>query len=100
MVKGRPAIEAALREFLAQPLGRLNVAVLDSDAQGNRATFTGTFTLTSGNDRGLTMMGVGGGGSVARGKFVVVYRRVGAEWLVALNIANFDSPQPPRPTGH
>jgi len=96
MAKGRPAIEAGLKELMAQPLGRLDIAILDSDVQGSRATFVGTFSLTLGNPGGLTMMGVGGG-AVAHGKYIVVYRRVGAEWLIAFNIANYDSPQPPRP---
>jgi uncharacterized protein (TIGR02246 family) len=99
MVKGRAAIETALKELMAEPLGRLAISVLESDAQGNRATFVGTFTLTSGNPGGLTMMGVGGG-SVAPGKYIVVYRRVGGEWLIAFNIANYDRPQAPKSPAH
>jgi uncharacterized protein (TIGR02246 family) len=98
MVKGRAAIEAHYAEGFKSGIGNLKLAPIESSTSGTGGFEAGTFDIqvTSG---GTSMMltGVGGSGAAvrARGKYVLVFKRTGNDWLIAYDIHNNDAPAAP-----
>ena len=92
LIEGRSTIEAAYRARFPRVVGRLQMQWIDFDTHGDRATAVGTFTLSRGQ-RGKPAGEVVG--SSTSGKYVVIYERIQGQWLIAFQIMNYDSPQPP-----
>jgi uncharacterized protein (TIGR02246 family) len=84
MVKGRSAIEAALKRDMAKEKVSLKLSPLHSAITGDSAHEAGTVTVTL------------PGGRTVNEKYVVIYRRVGKEWKIAYDIWNHDTPPPPQ----
>lgn len=85
-IRGRANIEAAYRARFPIVVGRLEMRRLDFIPSEDRATVIGTFSLTPERDEV--------GARTAHGKYVVVYRRYGEQWLIAYQIVNYDEPLP------
>jgi uncharacterized protein (TIGR02246 family) len=85
-IRGRANIEAAYRARFPIVVGRLEMRRLDVIPGVDRATVIGTFSLTPGPDQV--------GARTANGKYVVVYRRYGEQWLIAYQIVNYDESTP------
>lgn len=81
-VRGRAAIEAYYKGGFATELGRLTLEPAESSIAGTHAFEAGVSTLTT-------------RGKADKGKYVVVYKRVGSEWKLAYDIFNDDT-QPTR----
>lgn len=85
-IRGRANIEAAYRARFPIVVGRLEMRRLDVIHSVDRATVIGRFSLTpEQNDAGAR---------TAHGKYVVVYRRYGEQWLIEYQIVNYDEPLP------
>jgi ketosteroid isomerase-like protein len=85
IVKGRAAIESFWRSTLATGVVSATLTTLDLQGQGLRADEVGTYTLKLKD------------GTVAdRGKYLVVWTKVGGQWLIDRDIWNTSMP-PARP---
>jgi uncharacterized protein (TIGR02246 family) len=83
MVKGRSAIEAALKKDMAKGKVTLKFSPFESAVVGDRAYEAGTTAVTLPDGRTVNE------------KYVVLFRRVGNEWKIAYDIWNSDTPPPP-----
>jgi uncharacterized protein (TIGR02246 family) len=84
VVKGRPAIQGMWKSVLDSGVGGIELVTTEADAQGPLAFESGTYVI-KGKD-----------GSVAdRGKYVVVWKKVGGQWMLHRDIWN--TSMPPRP---
>jgi uncharacterized protein (TIGR02246 family) len=84
MVKGRSAIEAALKKEMAKGKVTLKLSPFHSAITGDSAHEAGTVTVKLPDGRTVNE------------KYVVVYKRVGNEWKIAYDIWNSDTPPPPK----
>jgi ketosteroid isomerase-like protein len=85
IVKGRAAIESFWKSVLATGVASLTLTTVDLQGQGLRADEVGTYSLKLKD------------GTVAdRGKYLVVWTRVGGQWLIDRDIWNTSMP-PARP---
>lgn len=82
-IRGRAAIEAWVKG-LTGVFTSITLAPTESASSGNIAYEAGTYsgTMASGTDKG---------------KYVVVLKKVGVQWLIAHDIFNSDMPPPPPP---
>jgi uncharacterized protein (TIGR02246 family) len=80
-VRGRAAIQNWAKEMMGV-FTSMTLAPSESAISGNIAYEAGTYvgTMASGSDRG---------------KYVVVLKRMGGQWLIAHDIFNSDMPPPP-----
>jgi uncharacterized protein (TIGR02246 family) len=83
MVKGRSAIEAALKKDMAKGKVTLKLSPFESALAANRAYEAGTVTVKLPDGRTVNE------------KYLVVYKLVGGEWKIAYDIWNSDAPAPP-----
>ena len=83
MVKGRAAIEADLQQDFKGGVTNLKLMPFDSAIIGDRGYEAGTSTVTV-------------NGKPIAGKYVVIYKRVGKEWLIAYDSFSGDQPPPPQ----
>jgi uncharacterized protein (TIGR02246 family) len=84
MVKGRSAIEAALKKEMATEKVTLKLSPIHSAITGDSAHEAGTTTVRFPDGRTVNE------------KYVVLYRRVGNEWKIAYDIWNSDTPPGPK----
>ena len=87
MIKGRVAIEAALKERFKGP-GVLKFTGTTSAVSGTLAFVAGTYTVT---------VPVDGAAPVSfAAKSLTVFKRVGNDWKIAYDMQNADQSPPPR----
>jgi uncharacterized protein (TIGR02246 family) len=82
MQRGRAAVQAVFEgmiQALGQPTLRLDTAEVEEI--GDAACEIGAYTLTA-------------GGETDKGKYVVIWKREGGDWKLAVDIWNTDSPLP------
>jgi uncharacterized protein (TIGR02246 family) len=83
MVKGRAGIETHFKGEIQQGATNFQLNPFESAISGSQAFEAGTSTLTL------------PGGETARGKYLVVLKRVGSDWKIAYDIYNGDTPSAP-----
>lgn len=85
-VSGQPAIRGAWAQMLMLPNLALSLTPTDIDiaASGEMATEAGRYTFKAGGDQPVD----------DRGKYLVEYRKVGAQWRIENDIFNSDIPLP------
>jgi uncharacterized protein (TIGR02246 family) len=82
-VKGRPAIEAMFKGIFDSGVTGIELTAAEVEAQGPLASEVGTYVVTLKD------------GTVAdRGKYVVVWKKVGGQWLLHRDIWNSNQPLP------
>jgi uncharacterized protein (TIGR02246 family) len=81
-VKGRTAIQAHYANEFKQGYTNLDLSPAESVISGERAFESGASSITLPNGR------------IDRGKYLLVYKRVGADWKLAYDIFNSDSAPP------
>jgi uncharacterized protein (TIGR02246 family) len=87
MIKGRAAIEAAVKERFRGP-GVLKFTGTTSVTSGTLAFVAATYTVT---------VPVDGGAAVSlTAKSLTVFKRIGNDWKIAYDMQNADQPPPPR----
>jgi uncharacterized protein (TIGR02246 family) len=87
MVKGRRDIEAYYKRGFMEDVGEVTITPDESATAGSLAFEAGTSVATHGVGAAL----LGGRPAVPeRGKYVVVYKRVGGDWKIAYDIFNND----------
>ena len=86
MVKGRANIEAEHKRLLERGATNLQIRPMESMVAGNHAFEAGTVSVTI-MSRGAAV--------TERGKYVLVYKRVGGEWRIAYDCFNDDQPSQP-----
>jgi uncharacterized protein (TIGR02246 family) len=83
MAKGRAAIEAVWRGALDSGIGGVELTTADVESQGPLAYEVGTYVIKLKN------------GTVAdRGKYVVVWKKAGGQWMLHRDIWNTSQPAP------
>jgi uncharacterized protein (TIGR02246 family) len=85
VVKGRAAIQAMFKGFFDSGVTGLDLSTAEVEAQGPLAYEVGTYVLK-----------VKDGTVGDRGKYVVVWKKVGGQWLLHRDIWNTSQP-PPKP---
>lgn len=85
VVKGRPAIQAMWKGVLDSGVTGVDLATAEVEAQGPLAFEVGTYVIK-----------VKDGAVADRGKYVVVWKKVGGQWLLHRDIWNTSQP-PPKP---
>jgi uncharacterized protein (TIGR02246 family) len=94
LIKGRAAIEAALRRMVERG-GTLTLSPMTSETNGNSAFSAGTYTVTVLTGSSLTLTGVGGSGTQTfAAKYLTVFKRAGNDWRIAYDMQNADQPGP------
>ena len=94
MVKGRPNIEAFWRSAFEQGMSNLKLRPFDSAISGEQGYEAGTATLeirTAGKEAGAAAKPGAAPPVTDTSKYVVVYRRVGADWKMVYDIFNSDA---------
>ena len=84
MAEGRANIQKFWQGAISAGLKMVSLDAIDVDAQGNIAVEVGTYTIT-----------VPGSGNVTttdKGKYVVVWKREGRSWKLAVDIYNTNIP--------
>jgi uncharacterized protein (TIGR02246 family) len=82
-VKGRPAIQALFKGFFDSGVTGIDLVTTEVEAQGPLASEVGTYVVKLKD------------GTVAdRGKYVVVWKKVGGQWLLHRDIWNTSQPAP------
>jgi uncharacterized protein (TIGR02246 family) len=81
-VKGRKAIQAHYVNQFKEGFTNLDLNPTESAVSGQQAFDAGTSSIVLPNGR------------TENGKYLVVYKRVGADWKLAYDIFNSDSPPP------
>jgi ketosteroid isomerase-like protein len=81
MVKGRAAIEADVQRDFKAGVSKLKLTPMESAITGNSGYEAGTSAVTV-------------GGKEMAGKYVVIYKRVGNQWLIAFDSYSNDQPPP------
>jgi len=83
MQRGKPAIQATL-EGMVQAMGplKLQLDTMQVEERGDAAWEVGTYTMTA-------------GGQTDKGKYLVVWKREGSDWKLAVDMWNSDSPAAP-----
>jgi uncharacterized protein (TIGR02246 family) len=81
-VKGRTAIQAHYANQFKQGFTNLDLNPTESAVSGQQAFDVGTSSIVLPDGR------------TENGKYLVVYKRVGADWKLAYDIFNSDSPSP------
>jgi uncharacterized protein (TIGR02246 family) len=89
MVKGRENIEAHLRREFELMTTAIQLRPLESVIAGTVAFEAGMSTVAMKRSGSPTVTATGGGGT-ASGKYVVILKRVGADWKIAYDIYNVD----------
>jgi ketosteroid isomerase-like protein len=84
MVKGRAAIAADIQRDWSGGVTNLKLMPFDSAIIGDRGYEAGTSTVSI-------------NGKPMSGKYVVIYKRVGNDWLIAYDSFSGDQPPPPQP---
>jgi uncharacterized protein (TIGR02246 family) len=85
MVSGRSNIEAYYKRNFEEDTSNLVVTPLESAISGDQAFEAGTSALTHGTGAAL----LGGRPAITeRGKYLVVYKRIGNAWKIAYDIFN------------
>ena len=82
MVKGRAAIEADVQRDFKAGASKLKLTPMESAITGNSGYEAGTSTVTV-------------SGKEMTGKYVVIYKRVANQWLIAFD--SYSNDQPPAP---
>ena len=85
VVKGRPAIQAMWKGVLDSGVTGVDLATTEVEAQGPLAFEVGTYVIK-----------VKDGAVADRGKYVVVWKKVGGQWRLHRDIWNTSQP-PPKP---
>lgn len=86
--RGRAAIEAAFRSRFRHVTGRLHVVPLGFEVHGDRATLIARYEIRPEQDGDAAC-----GERPRESRCVVIYRRLGGEWLIAVLMMNHDAPQ-------
>ena len=81
MVKGRAAIEADVQRDFKAGVTKLKLTPMESAISGDTAYEAGTSTVMV-------------NGKQVAGKYVVIYKRVGQQWLIAFDSYSGDEPPP------
>jgi ketosteroid isomerase-like protein len=84
VVKGRAAIQAMWKSVLDSGVTGLELATVGVEAQGNLAAESGTYVIK-----------VKDGAVGDKGKYVVVWKKVGGQWMIHRDIWNTSQPPPP-----
>jgi uncharacterized protein (TIGR02246 family) len=83
IVKGNAAVKSFWQGFLDSGIKNVSLNTIEVDALGNTAIETGTYTATAAD------------GKVAdRGKYIVVWKRIGNNWKIHRDIFNTSMPAP------
>jgi uncharacterized protein (TIGR02246 family) len=81
VAKGKAAIQALWKSVLDSGIGSAELATTDVESQGNLASEAGTYVMKTKD------------GKVAdRGKYVVVWKKIGGQWLIHRDIWNTSQP--------
>ena len=94
MIKGRPNIEAFWRSAFEQGMSNLKLRPFDSAVSGEQGYEAGTATLEirpAGKEAGAAAKPNAAPPVTDTSKYVVVYKRVGADWKMAYDIFNSDA---------
>lgn len=83
LLKGRAAIEQSMAKGLQGSLSQIVTTVLDTSSAGDIGYVVGSFTQPTGT------------GGQQRGKIVMIWKRVGGEWMIAHDMFNTDGPASP-----
>jgi uncharacterized protein (TIGR02246 family) len=83
MTKGRPAIQAMWKGVLDSGVTGVDLVTTEVEAQGPLAYEVGTYVIK-----------VKDGTVADRGKYVVVWKKVGGQWLLHRDIWNTNQPAP------
>ena len=82
VVKGRPALQQLWQSVLDSGIAAIELATTEVEASGNLAYESGTYTMKTKD------------GTVAdRGKYCVVWKKVGSEWLLHRDIWSTSLPE-------
>ena len=86
MVEGRANIQKYWQGAITAGLKMVSLEAVHIDPQGNIAVEVGRYTAT--------IPGAGGVTTTDKGKYVVVWKREGRSWKLAVDIFNSDMPLP------
>ena len=95
MVKGRPNIEAFWRTAFEQGMSNLKLRPFDSAVSGDQGYEAGTLTVdlkSAGKEAGAAPSANSNRPVTDTSKYVVVFKRVGADWKMAYDVFNGDAP--------
>jgi ketosteroid isomerase-like protein len=92
MIKGRAAIQAHFQKEFASADMTLRLDPIESTIEGNHGFGFGTSTFTLKRDGASPS--VTSAPTVDKGKYVLVFRRVGTDWKILYDIFNNDAPSP------
>lgn len=81
IVKGRAAIQALWESVIDSGIAAADVATLEVEASGPLAVVTGTYVMKTRDGR-----------VADRGKYMVVWKKVGGQWLIHRDISNTSQP--------
>lgn len=87
-ITGRQNIAAWFKGGIDEGFTDFRLTPTESSTAGAQAFEAGTYSLTM-------KSGTGGAPTTDKGKYVVVYKRIGAEWKLAYDIFNSDLPPQP-----
>jgi ketosteroid isomerase-like protein len=87
-IKGRQNIVAWFKGGIDQGFTDFQLSPTESSTAGTQAFEAGTYSLTM-------KTGTGAAPTTDKGKYIVVYKRIGAEWKLAYDIFNSDLPPQP-----
>jgi uncharacterized protein (TIGR02246 family) len=86
-MKGRAAIEQYMREGFAQGVAKVALTTDEMFTMGDAAVRRGAYRVSAAD-----------GNEIEAGKYVEIWRRVGNEWQICIDIWNADTaPPPPAP---
>lgn len=80
-VKGRAAIQTAYQSFFDMGIELLNLETVEAEGHGDKIVEVGKYTLMDGK-----------GHTVDHGKYIVVWKNVGGQWMVHRDIINSSVP--------
>ena len=95
MVKGRPNIEAFWKSAFDQGMSNLKLRPFDSAVSGDQGYEAGTAAVdlkSAGKEAGAAASANSGRPVTDTSKYIVVFKRVGADWKMAYDIFNSDAP--------
>ena len=82
---GHAAIQAFLEDGFARGIARLGLETVTLEVLGDTAWEEGLFTILAGD-----------GTTLDHGKYIVIWKKVGARWLMARDIMSSNRPAGPR----
>jgi uncharacterized protein (TIGR02246 family) len=89
-IVGRKAIEASTKEMFATADGELTATPRASEVSGELGYIRGDFVLVGTGRNGQKV--------TSKGKYVEVWKKIGGQWLIIIDMWNGDGPPPAPPT--